>query len=221
MLITKHFLFLHLPRTGGSFLSELCYRSLPREWRIPNEIHPHAPYSEVKDRFSHLPMICFVRNPWDWYVSWYHHHIENPPEGPHTIENRPMWVTAFGLGESDFATVVRSACTGESFGNRITSDVMREQGLDHYSALYRIKVGEGIEEGKVETGSYENLREDFLSLLDRHEVPITEEFRERVRSAPPVRATRRRAYREYYDDELRALVGEKARAIIERYGYSF
>jgi hypothetical protein len=36
-----------------------------------------------------------------------------------------------------------------------------------------------------------------------------------------VRATRRRAYRDYYDDELRELVGEKARAIIERYGYSF
>jgi hypothetical protein len=222
LLITNHFLFLHLPKTGGSFVTELCFRNLPRDWRLPNDLHPHASYAEVKGRFGHLPMLCFVRNPWDWYVSWYEYLIENPPEGPHTLENRPMWVMAFERGEGDFETVVRRALTGDSFGNRLTSDLMHERRIDHYSALYRIKVGEGVDEGAVEVGRYENLREDLLSFLDRHDVPIGDDFRELVRSQPPVRASSRRGdYRDYYDDELRDLVGLKAREIVERYGYEF
>jgi hypothetical protein len=221
MLITKHFLFLHLPKTGGTFLTELCYRNLPREWRIPNDLHPHAPYSEVKERFGHLPMVCFVRNPWDWYVSWYHYLVQNPPPGPHTLAERPMWVLAFEGGRSDFATVVRRACTGEGFGNRLTQELMGQRGIDHYSALYRLKVGDGVDEGKVDVGRFENLAGDFLGFLERHEVPVDERFSELVRLRAPLRVSRRGDYHGYYEDDLRDLVGEKARELIERYGYSF
>jgi hypothetical protein len=221
MLITKYFLFLHLPKTGGSFVSEVCHRNLPSEWGIGNDIHPHASYEEVKNRFGELPMLCFVRNPWDWYVSWYHYLLDNPPEPPHTIENTPMWASAFEHGKADFGTVVTRACRNESFGNPVTRNVMREQGLDHYSALYEVKVGGGIEAGRVEAGRYENLREDLLAFLDRHEVPIDDHFRAIVRNAPPVRASSRSDYRSYYDEDLRDLVGEKAHALVERYGYSF
>jgi hypothetical protein len=221
MLITKYFLFLHLPKTGGSFVADVCYRHLPREWRIENDIHPHAAYEEVRDRFPALPMLCFVRNPWDWYVSWYHYLVQNPPAGPHTVENRPMWVLAFERGRTDFKTAVTRACTGASFGNPITSGVMRERGLDHYSALYEIKIGRGIEEGRVEVGRYENLRPDLLGFLERHDVPIGEDFREIVASRAPVRASERGDYRVYYDDELRDLVAGKARGLIDRYEYRF
>jgi hypothetical protein len=221
LLITRYFLFLHLPKTGGSFVAQVCHRHLPREWRIPNDLHPHAAYAEVKERYSHLPMLCFVRNPWDWYVSWYFYLTQHPPDDPQTLDDMPMWVNAFERGKSDFRTVVRRALTGERFGNRLTSDLMRERGIDHYSALYRIKVGDGVDQRKVEPGRYENLIEDLLSFLARHRVPVSAEFEKQIRSHPPVRASRRGDYRDYYDDELRDLVREKAHEIIERYGYEF
>jgi hypothetical protein len=221
MLVTKYFVFLHLPKTGGSFVAEVCHRHLPRGWVVPNDLDPHAPYEEAKARYSGLPMLAFVRNPWDWYVSWYHYLLENPPPEPHTPELTPMWVAAFDRGRSDFKTVVTRACTGETFGNVATAEVMRERGIDHYSALYRMKVATGIEEGKVEAGRFEALREDFLAFLERHSVPVGHYFAEVVRRRARVRASRHDHYRAYYDDELRELVGRSAREIVERYGYSF
>jgi hypothetical protein len=220
MLITRYFLFIHLPKTGGQFVREVCDRYLPAEWRVPNDIPPHAPYREVKDRFPDLPILCFVRNPWDWYVSWFHYIRETPP-----LESHPaaaMWETAFELGKSDFAETVRRACTGEGFGNPNTAGVMRERGIDHYSAIYWQMAGDGVEEGRVEVGRSEDLVGDLVGFLERHDVPLSPEFEEKVRNHPRV-GTGKRAqdYRSYYDDELRELVADKARGLIQAYGYSF
>jgi hypothetical protein len=46
-------------------------------------------------------------------------------------------------------------------------------------------------------------------------------LREQIRSAPPENASDRRPYRDYYTDELRDLVAERSRLIIDRFGYSF
>jgi hypothetical protein len=220
LLVTKYFVFLHLPKTGGSWVREVCFRNLPREWRIENDLESHASYDDAAERFGDLPMLCFVRNPWDWYVSWYHWLKANPPPEPHTLEERPMWVMAFDRGRSDFATAVRRACTGESFANPRTSETMRELGVDHYSALYRIIAGGGVDAGKVEVGRFERLREDLTAFMERHDVPLTNEFRTAVRGQPAVRASNRAHYRSYYDDELRELVAEKNELVAE-YGYSF
>jgi hypothetical protein len=39
--------------------------------------------------------------------------------------------------------------------------------------------------------------------------------------AEPVNRGEHNGYRDYYDDELRDLVGEKARRIVRTYGYEF
>jgi hypothetical protein len=221
MLITKYFVFLHMQKTGGSFVAHACYRKLPREWRFENDLDPHGTYGEIPEQFRDLPVLCFVRNPWDWYVSWYHWLIANPPEGPHTLENTPMWVSAFDRGRAGFRETVWRACSGEGFRHRFTEPLMRELDIDHYSAEYLRKVGTGIEDGRIDVGKYENLRDDVLAFMHGHRVPITREFEEEIRTGAPRRASERGSYRSYYDDELRDLVGYKARAIIDRYGYSF
>ena len=50
--------------------------------------------------------------------------------------------------------------------------------------------------------------------------PHLEQFKAVLR-AEPVNASQRNGYRDYYDDELRDLVGEKARRIVKLYGYEF
>ena len=73
----------------------------------------------------------------------------------------------------------------------------------------------------VEVGRFEHLRDDFLSFLERNEVPAPAEFIEAVRASPPRHGSRRGAYEDYYDDELRELVAHRARHVIAEHGYEY
>jgi hypothetical protein len=221
MLITKHFLLIRVPKTGGTFIATVSRRNLPSGWLVANDLHPHAAFADIPERFRALPMLCYVRNPWDWYVSWYHYLIENPPDPPHTLAGTPLWMTAFDRGRSSFRQAVTRACSGEDFQHRLTSPIMAERGIDHYSALHEAKTEPGIEAGQVEVGRFERLGEDYLAFLARHDVDPGKGFRHALADAPPLRQSARGDYRQYYDRELRELVAEKASAIIERYGYEF
>lgn len=221
MLITRHFALVHVPKTGGSFIADLCRRHLPPDWHVESSLGPHAPWDRIADTHGDLPAISFVRNPWDWYVSWYHSMVQNPPDEPHTIERRPVWVGLFGRGDYDFKRTVTNACTGENFHNRPLAEVMHERGIDLYSAFHQRIAGRGIDAGRVEVGRFERLREDFLSFLQRHDVPVPDGMVREIKDAPPYNASRRGPYRDYYDDELRELVRSRARSIVDVYGYEF
>ena len=217
LLITRHFVFLHLPRAAGQFVRKVCFDHLPTRWFVPNDLDWNASYDEIAQDFSDLPIFALVRNPWDWYVSWYHHLTQDRPER----RSGPMWERAFERGRADFATVVRRACTGEGFANPRTGAIMRERAVDHYSAAYARIVGSGVDEGRVEVGRFESFRTELLAFLERHRVPTAAGFRSAVLNDPPVNTSRHRSYREYYDDELRELVEARASELIARYGYAF
>src|SRR3989338_10831549 len=69
MIVTDKFVFVHLPRTGGTFVSEVIRKFFPSA----QEIGYHLPRALLPREFSHLPVLGTVRNPWEFYVSWYHH----------------------------------------------------------------------------------------------------------------------------------------------------
>jgi hypothetical protein len=223
MLITRHFVFVHLQKTGGSFVSAVCNEHLPPDWLVPNDLGDHASFHRIPPEHSHLPVFALVRNPWDWYVSWYHFTVQSPP-GPEDEEPDAIWVRLFDRGRRDFRAAVRAACEGIS----ATEDppppylrTLRERDWDLYTFWYWLLVGRGVDEGRVEVGRSESLREDFSAFLERHDVPVDDAFRAALRSAPPTNTSRHGDYRRYYDDELRELVAHKARLIVERYGYEF
>ena len=223
MLITKQFVFLHVPKTGGSFVQKLCQERLPPGSVIKQV--PHGSHDVIPSEFAHLPRLCFVRNPWDWYVSWYHHGVRA------AAEQRPfgrslVWRVLFDEGRNDFRATVAAASGGRQLvapagrGPRWLQ-AMNELDLDHYTATHRVMVGTGSEADRVEVGRFENLREDFLDFLRRHDVPVGSEFEHAVLASPPENPGERGDYREYYDDELRELVGRRAHIMIEEFGYSF
>jgi hypothetical protein len=216
MVITKHFVVLHMPKTGGVFLEQVCDEHLPPGWVARHALHRHAPWEEVPEPYRDLPAFYAVRNPWDWYVSWFDH-VHRGRRDFDYKEHKPFWQTAFAEGRNDFRQTIVNACTGH---------VAHEQtpippGVDYYSARWNWIGGEGLACGQVEVGRFEWLRDDFLAFLDRHRVPVGETFRDAVARFEPVNVGERGPYRDYYDDETRALVGAKTRAIVERFGYEF
>ena len=67
MIVTKHFVYIHTSRTAGTFLNKLIIEHVPGAEMI--QYHGHL--CDLPERYSHLPVIGLVRNPWDWYVSMF------------------------------------------------------------------------------------------------------------------------------------------------------
>jgi hypothetical protein len=222
MLITKHFVFVHLQKTGGSFVQQVCERHLPPGWLVPNDLGDHASFHQIPPQHAHLPVFALVRNPWDWYVSWYHFTVQKPVEPPDEAQDS-IWVQLFDRGRRDFRAAVTAACEGIAATAGPPPRyllALRERDWDLYTLWYWMLVGRGVAEGRIEVGRTESLREDFIAFLERHRIP-GDDLLAAVRSAPATNTSRHGDYRGYYDDALRDLVGHKARLIVEQYGYSF
>ncbi len=67
MIATDHVVFLHLHKSGGTFVNEGLLRFVP-DARI---IGYHLPRHLIPKSLAHLPVVGLVRNPWSYYVSWY------------------------------------------------------------------------------------------------------------------------------------------------------
>jgi hypothetical protein len=213
MLITRQFLLLHVPRTGGESLRRACLAELPMTSLIANDLEPATPHDELAEDFGDLRMLAIVRNPWEWYADWYEHMTESPAK-----RSGPVWESAFGSGRNDFETTVRRACTGAGLESPRTSPTMRELGCDHFTALHRRAVGSGVGDGSVEVLRFESLVEDFRAWARRHGV----DGAERIAAALERHGgLDRKPYRALYDEALRDLVGEKASLIVEAHGYEF
>ncbi len=65
MIVTDHFVFIHVSRSGGTFLNNLILGEFPGA----RMIQYHGRLEDLPPAHSRLPVIGFVRNPWDWYLS--------------------------------------------------------------------------------------------------------------------------------------------------------
>ena len=68
MIVTDRLLFLHLHKSGGTFVNSLLMHCVPSARRIGY----HLPYREAPQAFRDRPVVGTVRSPWAYYVSWYH-----------------------------------------------------------------------------------------------------------------------------------------------------
>src|SRR4029077_1049206 len=114
-------------------------------------------------------------------------------------------------GTTGFAPTVRSACS------LLTAAV----GADLYTTLFRNLVGDGLDSELLTFGRFESLIDDLESFLSRAGVALGDGGIDRIRAGSPFNASDRGAYREYYDEELRDLIGDSCRSLIGRFGYRF
>lgn len=229
MIVTRKFVFIHLHKAGGTFVNAFLTRFFPRA----RQVGYHLPVSELPAESAHLPRFGVVRNPWDYYVSW------------HTFQSKAVREpNAFYLVNSDqkregFKGTVRNlvnlgvererleqirATLPDHFVQsginirRQCLDELVDSKLGFFSFLVRRMFGDG---DRTTFGRMESLRADFSAFLESAGVEITEPMRAFLAEAPRMNATTHEPYRAYYDEELRQLVSERDRPVIERFGYEF
>jgi hypothetical protein len=228
MIATDHLVFLHLHKSGGTFVNEGLLRFVP-DARI---IGYHLPRRLIPPSLAHLPVVGLVRNPWSYYVSWFSFQKRRP-------QPNPLFRVLSNEGRLEFEATVRNMVELGSGGSCLDPLIaalpkdythrglnlpgpalegIRESRLGFYSWLYRYMYdGPGI----THIGRMERMREELVSLLASAGQPISGPLRAYIAEAPSSNTSEHSKYTDYYSTELAQLVAERDAPLIERFGYRF
>jgi hypothetical protein len=230
MIATDRFVFVHLHKSGGSFINECLLRFFPDA----RQLGYHLPISLLPVALRKLPVFGFVRSPWSYYVSWYAFQSQRP-------QPNALFRCASNNGTLDFKASVRNLLElgndperldrllallpdhygKANFGLNLPNFALapiRGSGMGFYSYLFRYMYTDAEVEPVI--GRCENLRADFLEFLDRTGINGSAELREFVQIASPRNASSHGDWRDYYDRALADAVAERDVSVIERFGYS-
>ena len=100
---SHNFIFIHIPRTGGTSITELCEILQLNIEKIFWQ-HTHAGSEESATiPFHEYTTFSFVRNPWDRIYSWYALFDKyNPRKEQEILVNHPRIARHYGFGK-DFS----------------------------------------------------------------------------------------------------------------------
>ncbi|MCZ6723790.1 MAG: aspartyl/asparaginyl beta-hydroxylase domain-containing protein [Gammaproteobacteria bacterium] len=235
MIITSKFVFIHMHKTGGQSLGHMIEQCIPGFQHIGY----HYPYHLLPSQYSDLPVVGMVRNPWDWYISWYAFNTRPNARNPlfFIISNgfqadfKQTVINLINLGSDKPASQYhREALIGmfpETLdGNQgvgLTKDCIygfNDNDNGYYSWLFSRMHGD-IHSDTTYIGRFENLQEEFLSIMEKLSVEELDAIRTKFINSPRLNESKHSHYSLYYDDELRELVAEKEAVLITKYNYQF
>jgi hypothetical protein len=199
MILTQHFVFIHLPKTGGSFVRRICHEYAPLEWQV-QIIDEHLTRYDIPAAYQSLPILGFIRNPYSWYVSAYYYlKKKGYNERFNQISNQ---------GTKDFKSTVLT---------------LMELEVDHvefggYSWHIKKIFGQNLDALKI--GKFEELRHELLRLMSSA-VTLPQSLVKAIQTVPSVNVSSHDHYRTCYDQELREIIAEKDKWIFERFDYAY
>lgn len=202
----------------------------------------HGHLRDLPDEFSHLPVIGFVRNPWDWYVSMFFDYQRKKQYVFEIIAGRGALSFAeiisrfVKLGDNSdlsntlLAQLVRAAPTTinlrsparrELPGLRSEHFANYPENLGYYSWLFKLMY-ESENDHRIHIGRFENLREEALRLFEETGTPITDGVVAYLDDAEVLNSSPRpRSYINGYGPKIEQLVAEKDRYLVDQFGYEF
>lgn len=226
MIATASFVFVHLHKSGGTFVNECLLRFVPGARRIGY----HLPANLIPADSATLPVLGFVRNPWSYYVSWYA--FQSQMAQPNALfrcmsANRTLDfkgtirnLLALGSDDGKLDEVLRALPV--QYGNQglnlpaFALAPIRGTGEGFYSYLYRYMYGAAT---ALTIGRVETLRADLASFLATMRVPMSAALRDFITHAAPHNTSQHADAASYFDDELAALVRERDRDVVDAYDY--
>ncbi len=229
MLVHDKFVFVHVHRTGGQFASAWLRAHLD-----VTEVGYHAPLRDRPAALAGRPVIGFVRDPWDWYVSWYRYNAPRP--------RNPIFTYVSDRGRLGFAETIRqllllgtddpyfaalrgliqarlpeAAPSGHRGPGLVRADLSTMGREGYFSWLVARMLGPA----PAFVGRFEALREDLVRGVEGAGVEVTPAMRADLEARAPINASERGPYVGEYDAALAEEVARADASIVARYGYRF
>ena len=235
MIATSQFVFVHMHKTGGQTLNDVIARCMPDH----KYIGYHYPCDRIPEEYTGLPLVGMVRNPWDWYVSWYAFNTR-------PSSDNPLFFILSDGGQADFKTTVTNlinlgsdVVTSRQYrqaliavlpetlegntGVGLTKDCIRnftDNATGYYSWLFKRMHGD-VKGENIRIGRMENLQGDFLSIMESLSIQQLPAMQSEFDLKPRKNSSKHSHYSCYYDDELRELVARKEKVLVDAFSYRF
>lgn len=210
--------FIHLPRTGGTFVHQYSRNKQTRLKRgfnyYPNNYSApkHSPASSIPNP-KDFYLFGLIRNPFDWYVSRYHYFIDKPKKGITQVEDTLSQYSDAGLLGVDFENRFRNVNEHIKFGYESGRENFWLSWLHDY--MFCDKDGQML---MNHVGKMENMNEELNFVLWKNNlsarVPIEDFWGYQNRSE-------RKSYHEELNWESREIIEEKDKKIFDLYGYTW
>ena len=199
MFISRHFVFIHIPKTGGNFVRELFERHAPESWEL-KRLEDHATYEQIPATHRELPRLAMTRNPFSWHVSWFHFQQKAPSD----------FFNEISQGQTlDFAATMRRAYTGNGLLAN-SSGALTQTMLE--------AIGQGLMGSRI--GKMEDMRNELLRLLSGC-TTVPASMQDAIERLPKQNTSKHNHYSSYYDEELRDIVRTKDAPVFDFFGYEW
>lgn len=158
---------------------------------------------------------CFVRNPWDWFVSQFFWNWEPNPMSKRRLVRHPIATLRDYRAKQRRRQYLRELDTFSTEEVRKTFDLLRQyRGIYQADSLFQYHyvhapTGERLLDF---VGRFEHMSEDFQTALDQIGVEA---------HLPHRNKTSHRAYQSYYTDETAQLVEELYQIDVDTFDYQF
>jgi len=207
IIVNKIPLYIHIPRTGGTFLREYFRKCCPGI-----QIHEHNRVRDLTNPDQYWKF-AFVRNPWDWYVSRYFYfcrkHINE--QGVSIRCDSGLFGNAF---QEKFPTLKSHLLWGAN--DRIPGFWLTDRLIDMCWV-------NGYDEIDY-YGRYEEMESCVKTILDYCSIKPKKTIPEFLSDPDNLRyknSTIHEHYSEYYDEELKRLVAEKDDIFLNKRLFSY
>lgn len=200
MLLTKHFVFVHFLKSGGTFVKKAFLENATASWGCVN-LDGHPAIKDIPMAYSALPRFGFVRNPWDWYVSVYHYFTY--------VARDPLFEAASNGRTLSFNDTIMRALNVEPFYST---------GVTPLSYFFNAVYTPGQ---TCDMLRFEDLRRELYSYMARLGLDLPSSVRSAIRDAPEVNRSPRKDYRAYYTQELVDVIMRRDSDYIDRFKYGF
>ena len=212
--IQKKFLFIHVPKTGGNSIQSILqeysedrliafdYQDGSNRFELRNEtyqnIRKHSNISEYRlsmerKLYNSLFKFATIRNPWDMMISYYF--------SPHN-----------SLGEWDRDKFIELTQRIKTLRHYVCENPLWVQRLKR-RALYPKILNPKLDSHIDFFIRFESLNDDFKIVCQQLDIPCI--------NLPKKNISQRSHYSQYYDAELREMVGKKFYEEIELGEYTF
>jgi len=228
MIVCNKFVFLHLHKSGGTFVNQLMASCIP----YVRQIGYHFPYRELPRSFARLPVVGTVRNPWDYYVSWYH--FQSQMQYPHTLFMCVSKNNSLNFEETIFnlLSISKNEQLFTEFQQQLPSQFMaqginltqkclephKDSGNGFYSFLYN-RLYQGASEPIII--KMEQLRDGLYSLVEQLQLQPQAKIQAFLRDAPNMNTSTHSHYQSYYSNKLKLSIASVDAAVIEQHSYMF